>query len=164
VASTRPHGVRVAVLFEAHLSVGDLDRSTAFYREVVGLPVAFEAPDRSATFLWVGAPRAGMLGLWAVGSAPVGLRLHLAFTSSLQDVLDACGRLRASGVTPLSFAATETDEPSVIAWLPGAAVYFRDPDGHLLEYLAVLDEPGDPSGGVVPWSQWRAAGGRAPGA
>ena len=43
-------------------------------------------------------------------------------------------------MTPLSFFTTETDEPSVIGWMPAAAVYFRDPDGHLLEYLAMLDE------------------------
>jgi lactoylglutathione lyase len=31
-----------------------------------------------------------------------------------------------------------TAEPSVIGWMPAAAVYFRDPDGHLLEYLPML--------------------------
>ena len=25
--------------------------------------------------------------------------------------------------------------------MPAAAVYFRDPDGHQLEYLTMLDEP-----------------------
>jgi lactoylglutathione lyase len=42
----------------------------------------------------------------------------------------------------------------VIAWMPAAAVYFRDPDGHLIEYLAMLDEPPRGDGGIVPWSQW----------
>ena len=49
----------------------------------------------------------------------------------------------------------ETTEPSVIGWMPAAAVYFRDPDGHLLEYLAMLDEPPRPDVGIVPWSSWR---------
>ena len=62
--------------------------------------------------------------------------------------------LRSLGVTPLSFFATETTEPSVIAWMPAAAVYFRDPDGHLLEYLAMLDAPPRPEGGILPWSEW----------
>jgi lactoylglutathione lyase len=44
----------------------------------------------------------------------------------------------------------------VIAWMPGAAVYFRDPDGHQLEYLAMLDEEPDLEAGILPWSQWRA--------
>jgi ribosomal protein S18 acetylase RimI-like enzyme len=55
---------------------------------------------------------------------------------------------------PLSFFATETTEPSVIGWMPAAAVYFRDPDGHLIEYLAMLDEAPRPQLGIVPWSQW----------
>ena len=28
----------------------------------------------------------------------------------------------------------------MISWMPAASVYFRDPDGHMLEYLAMLDE------------------------
>jgi ribosomal protein S18 acetylase RimI-like enzyme len=75
--------------------------------------------------------------------------------------MDACERLRSLDVTPLSFFARETSEPSVIGWMPAAAVYFRDPDGHLLEYLAMVDEPARPELGIVPWSQW-AAGGDAP--
>jgi lactoylglutathione lyase len=146
--------VPVAGLFETHLTVADLDRSVAFYRDVVGLPLALELPERNAAFLWIGAPGEAMLGLWSLGSAPVGLSLHLAFRASLNDVLGACGRLRSLGLTPLSFHATETSEPSVIGWMPAAAVYFRDPDGHLLEYLAMLDAPPRPERGIVPWSRW----------
>ena len=152
VTSTAP--VRASGLFEAHLTVSDLDRSTTFYRDVVGLGVAHEVPERGAAFLWIGAPGAAMLGLWSMGSAPVALSLHLAFRASLEDVLRACDRLRSLGVTPLSFFATETDEPSVIGWMPAAAVYFRDPDGHLLEYLAMIDAAPRAELGIVPWSEW----------
>jgi lactoylglutathione lyase len=38
--------------------------------------------------------------------------------------------------------------------MPAGAVYFRDPDGHLLEYLAMLDEPARPDAGIVPYSAW----------
>jgi lactoylglutathione lyase len=141
-------------LFETHLTVSDLERSTAFYRDVVGLQVAFEVPERGAAFLWIGAPGHAMLGLWTIGSSPIGLALHIAFESSLDDVLGACDDLRAKQVTPLSFFTTETNEPSVIGWMPAAAIYFRDPDGHLLEYLAMLDEPPQPERGIVPWSDW----------
>lgn len=37
--------------------------------------------------------------------------------------------------------------------MPAAAVYFRDPSGHMLEYLAMLDEPPRPDLGVIPWAQ-----------
>lgn len=79
-------------------------------------------------------------------------------------LLDAPGALRALGVIPLSFFEQEADEPSVIGWMPAAAVYFRDPDGHLLEYLTMLDEAPRPDLGIVAWSAWQArAEGFAPG-
>ena len=143
--------VPVAGLFETHLTVSDVPRSIAFYRDVVGLPLAFEVPERGAVLFWIAAPGQG---LWSMGSAPMGLVLHLAFRVSLDDVMSACERLRSLGITPLSFFAEETTEPSVIGWMPAAAVYFRDPDGHLLEYLAMLDEPPRPGVGIVSWSEW----------
>ncbi|HJS97304.1 MAG TPA: GNAT family N-acetyltransferase [Solirubrobacteraceae bacterium] len=141
-------------LFEAHLTVSDLYRSIEFYREVVGLSLALELPERGAAFFWIGGPGEGMLGLWSLGSAPMGLSLHIALRASLKDVLAASDALRSNGVTPLSFFGAETTEPSVIGWMPAAAVYFRDPDGHLIEYLAMLNEPPRADRGIVPWSEW----------
>lgn len=45
------------------------------------------------------------------------------------------------------------DEPSVIGWMPAAAVYFRDPDGHQLEVISMLDGKPRPDVGIVPWSR-----------
>ena len=149
--------VPVRGLFEAHLTVGDLERATAFYREVVGLRPAFEVPERDAAFLWCGAPGQAMLGLWSLGSMPMGLSLHVAFDVELEDVLGAPAHLRENGVEPLSFFGEPADEPSVIGWMPAAAVYFRDPDGHMLEYLAMLDEEPRPEAGIVTWSEWRSS-------
>jgi lactoylglutathione lyase len=141
-------------LFESHLTVADLPRSITFYRDVVGLELAYELPERGAAFFWVGDRGQGLLGLWSLGSAPLGLSLHIAFRIPLDGVLNACRRLTAHEVTPLSFFGEPTGEPSVIGWMPAAAVYFRDPDGHQLEYLAMLDDPPDPERGIVSWSQW----------
>jgi lactoylglutathione lyase len=146
--------VPVRGLFETHLTVSDLSPSVAFYRDVVGLPVALEVPERGAAFFWCGPPGKAMLGLWSLGSAPVGMTLHIAFDAELEHVLDAPARLSALGVSPLSFSGEETDEPTVIGWMPAAAVYFRDPDGHQLEYLAMLDEDPRADLGVMPWSEW----------
>lgn len=148
--------ISVRGLFETHLTVSDLKRSVDFYRDVVRLPVALEVPERNAAFLWVGDPGRSMLGLWSLGSAPLGLVLHVAFEVGLDHLLEAGGVLRAQGITPLSFFGEPTDEPSVIGWMPAAAVYFRDPDGHQLEYLAMLDEQPRPDLGVVTWSEWAA--------
>ncbi len=128
-------------LFETHLTVRDLGRSVAFYRDVVGLTLALELPDRDAAFFWIARPGRALLGLWSLGTAPIGVSLHVAFGTSVAAIAEACDRLWSLGVTPLSFFDTETDEPSVIGWMPAAAVYFRDPDGHLLEYLAMLEGP-----------------------
>ena len=144
-------------LFETHLTVRDLDTSAAFYRDVVGLPLALHEPELGAAFFWIGASGQSMLGLWASGPAPVILSLHVAFAASLDDVVQAPSRLRRVGVTPLSFHGEETSEPSVIGWMPAAAVYFRDPDGHLLELLAMLDDAPDPGRGIIGWSAWSAA-------
>ena len=141
-------------LFETHLTVRDVPRSVAFYRDVVGLPVALEVPERDAAFMWIGERGRSMLGLWGIGSAVNSMTLHIAFDVELEDVLAAPERLRAQGVTPLSFFGAETGEPDVLAWMPAAAVYYEDPDGHLLEYLAMLDEEPRPDAGVVPWSEW----------
>ena len=151
---TKP--LRIDGLFETHLTVGDLDRSIAFYRDVVALPLALHERELGAAFFWIGAPGRAMLGLWAAGTAPITLSLHLAFAAPLDEVLDAPRRLRRLGVTPLSFHAKETKEPSVIGWMPAAAVYFRDPDGHLLEYLAMLDQPPEPARGITTWTEWNA--------
>jgi lactoylglutathione lyase len=140
-------------LFETHLTVADLKRSVAFYRDIVGLTVALELPERGAAFHWIGKPGQAMLGLWSIGSAPMGMRLHVAFDMALADVQAAPDRLKAQGVQPLSFFGEPTNEPSVIGWMPAAAVYFRDPDGHMLEYIAMLDGPAKPELGIVPWSQ-----------
>lgn len=147
--------VVVEGLFETHLPVADLDRSIAFYRDVVGLPLASHDRELGAAFFWIGGPGAAMLGLWTAGAAPLGLSLHIAFKTSLESVLRAPDRLTRLGVTPRSFSGSETHEPSVIAWMPAAAIYFRDPAGHLLEYVAMLDDRPDPAGGVTSWSEWR---------
>ncbi len=140
-------------LFETHLTVAELSRSVSFYRDVVGLPVALELPERGAAFHWIGQPGTAMLGLWSIGSAPMGMRLHIAFSMSLPDVLAAPERLRAQSVEPLSFFGEPADEPSFIGWMPAAAIYFHDPDRHQLEYIAMLDTPARPEVGIVPWSQ-----------
>ncbi len=146
--------IPVRGLFETHLTVADRQRSLAFYLDVVGLTLALDVPERHAAFLWIGGRGRSMLGLWEIGSSPLNLGLHLAFDVALDDVLAAPQRLSEQGVTPMSFAGEVTTDPSVLAWMPAAAVYFRDPDGHLLEYLAMLDDAPRPSAGIVPYSRW----------
>jgi lactoylglutathione lyase len=146
--------VPVRALFETHLTVRDVSRSVEFYRDVVGLPLALNLQERNAAFMWIGGRGRAMLGLWGIGSSVNSLRLHIAFEVSLDDLLRSPERLRAQGVTPMSFFGEETSEPDVLAWMPAAAVYFEDPDGHLLEYLTMLDQEPRPEAGIVSYSEW----------
>jgi len=74
----------------------------------------------------------------------------------VDDVLAAPQALRSAGVTPRDFDGQPTDEPVVIGWMPAACVYFHDPDGHLLEYVAMLPDPPRPECGVMSWHAWHA--------
>lgn len=141
-------------LFEAHLVVENLNASVAFYRDALGLELAHTSGGRQAAFFWIGARGGSMLGLWAAGSAPQRTTAHIAFAASVEEVLAAPRTLRAAGITPLDFDGQPTDDPVVLGWMPAVSVYFRDPDGHLLEYLAMLPDPPRPERGVVSWRSW----------
>ena len=141
-------------LFETHLTVRDLRRSVAFYRDVVGLELAHRNEERQIAFFWLGGRGTTMLGLWEVGSSPLMMQLHTAFAVDLDAVLAAPSLLRKSGVTPLDFFNHPTDEPSVLAWMPAASIYFNDPDGHSLEYIAMLPDAPEPEAGIVPYGEW----------
>jgi lactoylglutathione lyase len=145
---------KVDRLFEAHLSVADLEASIAFYRDRVGLELAHVVPARQAAFFWIGARGNGMLGLWAAGFSPQKTTMHIAFAAALGDVVSALGALASAGIVALDFFGKPTHEPVVLAWMPAASIYFRDPDGHLLEYIAMLADPPRPEDGVVAWHQW----------
>jgi catechol 2,3-dioxygenase-like lactoylglutathione lyase family enzyme len=144
-------------LFEAHLSVADIDASIAFYRDRLGFELAHVTPARQAAFFWIGSRGTTMLGLWAAGSAPQKTTTHVAFGAALDGVIAAPEALRSAGITPLDFDGRPTNEPVVLAWMPAASIYFLDPDGHLLEYIAMLADDPRPDGGVVTWHEWTAA-------
>ena len=47
-----------------------------------------------------------------------------------------------------------TKMPVVFCWMPAVSIYFDDPDGHLLEFIAVLKGKGRPDLGVVTYDEW----------
>jgi catechol 2,3-dioxygenase-like lactoylglutathione lyase family enzyme len=143
-------------LFEGHLTVANLERSMHFYGQKLGLEMAHVVPERNVAFYWIGGRGKSMLGLWETGSGPQRMSLHLAFAVELADLLRAPEILRKAGIEPRDFGGRPSDEPVVLAWMPAAAVYFQDPDGHQLEYLCMLAGPPRPDLGVVPWSEWQS--------
>lgn len=147
-------------LGEAILQVRDVARAVAFYRDVVGLPLAKEDPIQNMAVMWVGDVRQFTLALWGAGNSPFIATSQVTLSAALADVTTAPIRLRAKGVHTLDFAGNETDEPYVIGWLPAAALYFLDPDGNSVELRAMLDEP--PREGLFLWRDWLRGASAAP--
>ncbi|HEV2283395.1 MAG TPA: VOC family protein [bacterium] len=136
-------------LFETHLTVRDLDRSIAFYRDVVGLTLAHRVPGRNAAFMWIGGAGKGMLGLWSIGTSPLTQRLHFSVGVTLDDLLAAPAKLRAAGVTP-----RDGEQPVVVGWMPAASVFFDDPDGHSVELITMLPDEPRPDVAWMPHARW----------
>jgi len=97
-----------------------------------------------------------MLGLWGGASGPLHMRLHFAFRVTKAAVLGSCEALARVGISPLGFNGEPVREPVVIGWMPAVSVYFKDPDGHSIEMLHVLDEPADKGFGVQSYAKWLA--------
>ena len=132
----------VSRLLETALHVEDLERSTRFYQEVLGLAPLAGTPSETETWSRVlrpfHVPGGQVLLLFSKGSTARGSvlpggtipphdgsgRLHLAFAISSAEVDGWRERLKAHGV------AIEGE----MRWpRGGTSLYFRDPDGHLLE-------------------------------
>ena len=136
------------------LSVTDLDRSLAFYREVLDLELIQESTEAGRRFAFLGAGGRLFLTLWqqsSTGFEPrqAGLH-HLAFQLPTFEAVQATeGRLRARGVTPHYDGVVPHREGG-----ESAALFFADPDGIRLEVYSptgaadlVAPVPGAPSCG-----------------
>ena len=152
-------------LYETHVPVVSTAASERFYLDVVGLAFAYRDPTRDIVFLWVGPDKRSMLGLWGPDTAygRHAYKCHFAIAVSLPELLAVGKRLNGLGVSTRNFIGEETTEPSVIGWMPSAQLYFSDPDGHALEYIALLEEAPDAGfiGSLSSWRQ-RAEPGAAP--
>lgn len=127
------HGVAETVLY-----TDDLPRATAFYRDLLGLPVMkgdgerFQALDAGEKRVLLLFKRGGTLAPQPVasggfipphdGNGPH----HIAFAISADDYPKWCERLRAGQIAIESETHWERG---------GRSVYFRDPDHHLVELV-----------------------------
>jgi catechol 2,3-dioxygenase-like lactoylglutathione lyase family enzyme len=121
-------------ILETAVYVANLERSREFYAALFGFPLMV-SDDRFCAFDVAGRD---VLLLFRKGSTPTPIptpgglipahdgdgRLHLAFAVDREDLVGWETRLRERGI----------DVESRVEWRGGgSSLYFRDPDGHLLE-------------------------------
>ena len=152
--------IPVGGLYETHLTVKNLARSIEFYSNRLGFELAHLLPEEAGAFFWIGGRERSMLGLWAMRRPPVRVQLHIAFSVTLEDAIKAVELLRSRGIVPRDGdSGAEIFEPVVRPWMPAASVYFSDPDGHSLEYIAILPQKPRPElSGIMPLSEWVVTG------
>ncbi len=143
-------------LFETHINVVDLERSMRFYEDVLGLELGHLDQRRRVALYWVGGRGEAMLGLWEKPAEAIHSQ-HYAFRASVDDILErSVPFLKERGLTPHNFLNDGSEHPIVFGWMPALAIYFRDPDGHSLEFIAMLPGEPRPELGVVSWEEWQA--------
>jgi catechol 2,3-dioxygenase-like lactoylglutathione lyase family enzyme len=135
VAEPQPRRLQITGLHHATLIARDLDRTTAFYRDILGLALVDEArndDDPDARHFWFGDAdgRAGTLLSFleypdmAAGTVGLGSTHHLALAVDSAAELEAWRDwLRSRGVQ-----TTEVMDRGRFR-----SLYLRDPDGHILE-------------------------------
>lgn len=144
-------------LFETHIRVANLERSRHFYEELLGLEVGWIDEQQRRLLYWVGGPGGSMLGVREVPPEQI-TRQHFSFEITLDDMHNAVAFLSGRGIRPFNFI-DDGPAPQVFGWMPAVAIYFRDPDEHLLEFLAMLPDAPRPEIGLVSWEAWNQLSG-----
>lgn len=152
-------------LYEVHLPVTDIKRSIDFYINKLGFELAFgDRGDPSVLLLYKKGNTRWMLGLFETDQIdhrhPA--EYHISFRVSETNADHMISFLRNLNIRPLhpstvpDLGGKEMKEPIVHGWMPAASVFFRDPDGHLLELIAELEGESRPDFNYRPLSEWRA--------
>jgi catechol 2,3-dioxygenase-like lactoylglutathione lyase family enzyme len=141
-------------LFETHIYVEDLQRSIDFYSNVLGLTQCHYEEERKIAFFWIGKPQEAMLGIWEKPKNEIDIR-HFAFRCDVDDIINKSVQfLESKQLQPYNRLNSGGNEPMVFAWMPAVAIYFDDPDGHALEFIAILEGEARPELGVVSYQDW----------
>ena len=145
---------RIRKIGHVVLRASDLERSVAFYTQVLGLRVSDVYPEEmmpgGMVFMRCNADHHGIALVGGMAAASTGSELHhMAFeVATLDEVFLARKRLRELGV-PISFEGRRRAGVQI-------AVEFQDPDGHQLEIYWGLDQLGDDET-ARPAADWRWA-------
>ncbi|MDQ6898203.1 MAG: VOC family protein [Candidatus Dormibacteraeota bacterium] len=122
---------RLQGLLELVLEVQDVDRSLAFYRDVLGLAVVERwPPERPGA--WVRLGRNAVLGLWTSRSGGQGVGLHGGRGGRhVHYAIYAEPGSLAAWSERLAQAGYEVEGP--VHFRHGSSIFVTDPDRHVLE-------------------------------
>lgn len=114
-------------VYEVVVRVSDLARAEAFYRDVLGLELGLDDPNRPMSFWRVGGSDGMLVLQHDAGEFP---KQHFAFRVDEADLEKAARHLEDNGVS--------VHGPVQHDWMPAKSLYFADPDGHELELCAPI--------------------------
>jgi lactoylglutathione lyase len=146
-------------LFETHIQTCNLEKSIEFYEQVLGLTLGHVEQQRRIAFFWIGAPGQAMLGVWEVPEESW-TKSHFAFTVMLERMYTIREWFTERGLECRNFSDSTTGSLEVLAWMPAISLYFSDPDGNSLEFIAMLPDVPQPDLGLVAWERWEQLHGR----
>lgn len=123
------------VLGQVHITVSDVDRSVAFYRDVIGLPFLFDVPAQTMAFLDLGG----------------GVRLYLAEPESPDErfrsrplLYYTVPDLDAAWDSAVQAGAPAVSGPHVVHRAGGTELWMafvQDPDGVVVGLMAERSAP-----------------------
>jgi catechol 2,3-dioxygenase-like lactoylglutathione lyase family enzyme len=108
---------------QIHISVRDIDRSVAFYRDVLGIPLLFQVPQQPMAFFQSGDVR---LYLGKAETAEFTSKVVLYF--HVDDIDAEQARLTDAGIGFVEKPHVVHRDGSGEIWMS----FFRDPDEHNL--------------------------------
>jgi len=106
---------------QIHISVSDIDRSVAFYRDVLGIPLLFQVPGQPMAFFASGDVR---LYLGVPEDPSYASKCTLYFR--VEDIDAEYDRLAAAGAAVLGTPHVVHRDGATHLWM----AFLRDPDGH----------------------------------
>ncbi len=121
---------RLDSIGQIHITVNDIGRAVAFYRDTLGMELLFEVPGQSMAFFDCGGIR-----LYLGQAESDGFRSSPLIYYRVGDIHAACETLEARGVlfegAPHVVHRTATHE----LWLAA----FRDPEGHFIHLMSEVE-------------------------
>lgn len=123
------HSFGLDAIGQIHVSVDDIDRAVAFYRDVLGMRFLFDVPGQSMAFFDCGGIR-----LYLGKAESADFRSNALIYYRVPDIHVAHAALQERGVEflgqPHVVHRTEDHE----LWLAG----FRDPEGNYLHLMSEM--------------------------